>query len=648
MLEPRDENQLTGLVANRFKLIRSLRPKVYHARDGRRHVAIEMVPRSEHDLVRLRAALAIANTIDHPNLCRPREVVQANDQLIIVTELVDGVSIGDRLVVGPFDPLQVGALMVELLSVLVQVHAAGLAHGSISPSTVMIDATGALRLMDLGVVRGTATPTVRGDLEACGALAATMLTGYLGSVPAQLTGWIASCSDPKQPFADAAAARSARTSSHQPRPPKTRTLMGMPQPARIAKPERSESSVAIKIPTLDEPVAKPLEVIVTMPPMRRGRTPSALIKTSEAIAAVAAMKTEMENAPSVPTLDELVKEAALSKKTIDFAGAPADPKQLADGSTPEVTLTSSTRPSAPSVMIPAKPDEPEAIEARPVEAKPLEAKQLEAEITTVEAKTETEQVEARQVEPTPEDEATPADEAAVEARSVVVKIVVPSEDAPPPRRSRLWLAGGLAAAAGLLVWWKVTAREPEPPPPPSVTWVSEPIEMPPTPAALRPKPPLPTGAVLEQAAVPAARELAKPVEPPAASEPPKAIEEPPPKREVAAPEPITATADGEAAVLEVPFAAEAAWLDKQAVYVLEEAYRQLIRNPLARVEVIGHSSNDGDGARNAQLAVGRAISVKNYLVQRGVDETRIAIGQRDLTTTDPANARRADVRILPR
>lgn len=467
MLETRHE----ALIANRFKPIRVLRQNLIHARDGRRHVAIELVPSAEHDLDELRRAIAIANTIDHPNLCRPREVLEHADQLVIVTELVDGISIGDRLVIGPYDPLQVGALMVELLSVLARIHAEGLAHGGISPSTVMIDAAGLLRLIDLGVVRGPHRPTARLDLEAVGALAATMLGGYLGSVPPPLLAWIARCSDQVRPFGDAAAA-AAGLVTHD-------AVPGKKLPP-------------IQLPTDEEPITQPLEVVPAEAELRRGRTPSALVK-------------------------------------------PADALALAE-----------TRKAEPAT-------------AEPIAARP----------------------------------------------AVVV----------PARVSRFpWLVGGLAAAVAavaIFVWWSSGQDTPEAPTRPSGVWVSEPIEQPRLPNALRPRPPLPTGAVLVD------RPVVPVVEPPARAKP-----------------------------LEVVFSAEAGWIETAGVYVLEEAYRQLLKHPLARVEVTGYASSDGEEARNSQLASARALAVKKYLVERGVDGARISIVAKP--NAGGASSRRAEVRILVR
>jgi outer membrane protein OmpA-like peptidoglycan-associated protein len=108
------------------------------------------------------------------------------------------------------------------------------------------------------------------------------------------------------------------------------------------------------------------------------------------------------------------------------------------------------------------------------------------------------------------------------------------------------------------------------------------------------------------------------------------------------------------ATLQVPFSAESGWIEKPAVFVLEEAYRQLIKHPLARAEIAGHASNDGGDGKNVQLAFARGYAVRDYLVKRGIVASRISvIAHRDTqpiapndTTDGRAQNRRAELRIV--
>jgi outer membrane protein OmpA-like peptidoglycan-associated protein len=90
------------------------------------------------------------------------------------------------------------------------------------------------------------------------------------------------------------------------------------------------------------------------------------------------------------------------------------------------------------------------------------------------------------------------------------------------------------------------------------------------------------------------------------------------------------------------------------VFVLEEAYAHLVKNPLVRVEVGGHSSSDGKDDDKPRIALWRAHAVRDYLLKRGVDEKRIEV--RSYGDTKPvasndnaagrAQNRRVEIRVL--
>jgi outer membrane protein OmpA-like peptidoglycan-associated protein len=193
----------------RFTIVKPLhRAATFHARDGKRHVAIEILP--DADVERVRATIEQSSKLEHPNICRVLDLVVEEGQHILVMELIEGVTIADRLMIGAFDPGQASALLEQLLSALACGHAAGFAHGEVSAENVMIDITGKLRLLDFGIARDRRA-TVRGDLRAVGGLAHSMLTGDTGpvrlaAVPPGYRAWVRRCTTAILPFADAEAA----------------------------------------------------------------------------------------------------------------------------------------------------------------------------------------------------------------------------------------------------------------------------------------------------------------------------------------------------------------------------------------------------------------------------------------------------------
>lgn len=58
--------------------------------------------------------------------------------------------------------------------------------------------------------------------------------------------------------------------------------------------------------------------------------------------------------------------------------------------------------------------------------------------------------------------------------------------------------------------------------------------------------------------------------------------------------------------------------------VLEDVVRTMKENPACKLEITGHTDNQGPSEMNKELAERRASSVKNYFVEKGIDRSRIA------------------------
>ncbi len=114
----------------------------------------------------LREARAVAQ-LHHPHIIVVHDVVVDGERSFIVMELIDGVSLADRIAEdGPVDPDEAARIGLALLGALRAAHSAGVLHRDIKPANVLIESgTGRVVLTDFGIaqVAGATTLTETGS-----------------------------------------------------------------------------------------------------------------------------------------------------------------------------------------------------------------------------------------------------------------------------------------------------------------------------------------------------------------------------------------------------------------------------------------------------------------------------------------------------
>ena len=180
---------------------------VYAAHDDRldRPIAIKMM-RASDALARerlLREARAAAK-LTHANICRTYEIGEADGELFIAMELLEGESLAARLLRGPMTVTEAAPTALAILDALGALHAAGLVHRDLKPSNIFLT-PGGVKLLDFGLARETV------GLDA----AARPASRSLGSSSARRTTWRPSRSPATRPTAGRTCSRSARFSSRR-------------------------------------------------------------------------------------------------------------------------------------------------------------------------------------------------------------------------------------------------------------------------------------------------------------------------------------------------------------------------------------------------------------------------------------------------
>jgi serine/threonine protein kinase len=127
-------------------------------KDMRRRVAVKILQsRRVHDQVALerffREARAAAH-LNHPNVVHAIDVGFENGLHYLVMEYINGRSLKEIVLKdGPLPPLVVANYLWQAAQGIQHAHDAGLIHRDLKPSNIMIDRSGVVKLLDLGLAR---------------------------------------------------------------------------------------------------------------------------------------------------------------------------------------------------------------------------------------------------------------------------------------------------------------------------------------------------------------------------------------------------------------------------------------------------------------------------------------------------------------
>jgi len=133
--------------------------EVYRARDTRlgRDVAIKVLPAQvAADPDRLRRfeqeARAVA-ALDHPNILAIHDIGSHEGAPYIVTELLEGESLREKLTGSPLPPRKVLGVAIQVASGLAAAHEKGIVHRDLKPENIFVTRDGQAKILDFGVAK---------------------------------------------------------------------------------------------------------------------------------------------------------------------------------------------------------------------------------------------------------------------------------------------------------------------------------------------------------------------------------------------------------------------------------------------------------------------------------------------------------------
>ena len=168
--------------------------EVYKARDPRldRLVALKTLPREfANDATareRFEREAWTASALDHPNILSVFDVGRDAGTDYLVTELVEGTTLRERLAAAPLPPREVVHLGAQVADGLAAAHGAGLIHRDLKPENVMVTRDGRVKVLDFGLAKPLHDSQL-GQETRTGISHAGLLVGTVGYIaPEQVRG----------------------------------------------------------------------------------------------------------------------------------------------------------------------------------------------------------------------------------------------------------------------------------------------------------------------------------------------------------------------------------------------------------------------------------------------------------------------------
>jgi len=144
-----------------------------HKKTGEKF-AIKIIEKNnlEADLSRLKTEIEILKRVSHPNIIFMKELFETDEVVAIVTELVTGGELFDKIVEqGSYTERDAAVLVSKMVSALEYLHSLGIVHRDLKPENLLLkDETSMteVKIADFGLSKIVGTSSMARMMTACG------------------------------------------------------------------------------------------------------------------------------------------------------------------------------------------------------------------------------------------------------------------------------------------------------------------------------------------------------------------------------------------------------------------------------------------------------------------------------------------------